>query len=51
MTEIAQLLYNTHERFNGAASAEEAPITAHHNTCMNCSSDNPKTLMNARKRS
>jgi hypothetical protein len=51
MSEIAQLLYNTHERFNGPASAEEAPITAHHNNCMNCSSDNPKTLINARKRS
>ena len=50
ISEIAQLLYNTHERFNRPASAEETPITAHHNNCMNCSSDNPKTLINARKR-
>ena len=49
MVEFVQLLYNAHKQLNGPASAEEATTTAHHNNCMNCSSDNPKTLINARK--
>ena len=44
MSDLVQLLYNAHKQLNGPASAEEAP---HHTNCMNCSSDNPKTLVNA----
>ena len=49
MSDLVQLLYNALKQLNGPASAEKAPITAHHTNCMNCSSDNPKTLVYTHK--